>query len=116
MSVTGESYFAVTPKVAMGGAMLKVTLSVGPVSAWLVAGFDCLINFHPLHYQANFHVSIGVECDIDIWFIHIHISVTVGAFLTVQGPEFGGMAQYVFTIIFSWLSFRALVSRPSWLS
>lgn len=93
MSVTGESYFAVTPKTVMGGATLRVTLSVGPISAWLDASFDCLINFHPLHYRADFHVSVGVAFDADILFIHIHIECHVGAWLTVQGPDFGGTAQ-----------------------
>lgn len=95
MSVTGEAYFAVTPKVAMGGALIRVTLRVGPVRAWLDAGFDCLINFHPLHYRADFHVSIGVAFDMDFWFVHIHISCSVGAWLSIQGPQFGGIAQYV---------------------
>jgi hypothetical protein len=93
MSVTGEAYFAVTPKVVMGGAMIRVTLSIGPVGAWLEASFDCLINFHPLHYSAGFNVSIGVTFDMDFWFIHIHIECSVGAWLTVQGPDFGGVAQ-----------------------
>ncbi|KIV76927.1 hypothetical protein PV11_08776 [Exophiala sideris] len=96
MAVTGEVYFAVTPKVVMGGASIHVTLSIGPVSAWLDASFDCLINFHPLHYQADFHIGVGVSCDIDIWFIHIHIECSVGAWLTVQGPDFGGVAHVDF--------------------
>ena len=93
LSVTGETYFAITPKVAMGGAMIHVTLSVGPVSAWLDAGFDVLVNFHPLHYLAEFHIAVGVSFDADVWFVHIHISATVGAWLEVQGPSFGGTAQ-----------------------
>lgn len=93
MSVTGESYFAITPKVAMAGALIHVTLSVGPVHAWLEASFDALINFHPMHYVVDFRVSIGVAFDLDVWFIHIHISCSVGADLHVEGPEFGGVAQ-----------------------
>ena len=92
MQVTGEAYFAITPKVTMGGAMIHVSLSVGIVSAWLDAAFDALVNLHPLHYTVDFTISVGVECDIDIWFIHIHISVSVGADLHIEGPEFGGNA------------------------
>jgi hypothetical protein len=73
--------------------MIHVSLNIGPVSAWLDASFDCLINFHPLHYEADFSISIGVTFDLDLLFIHIHISCSVGAWLTVQGPEFGGIAQ-----------------------
>jgi hypothetical protein len=93
--MTGQSYFAVTPNVVMAGALIHVSLSVGPVSAYLDATFDALINFHPLHYIVEFSISVGVECDIDIWFIHIHISVHIGAELHIEGPSFHGTAQYV---------------------
>jgi hypothetical protein len=92
ISITGQSYFAVTPKVAMGGALIHASLSIGPIDAWLDAAYDALINFHPLHYVADFSVSIGVNFNIDFWFVHIHISCSVGASLHIQGPEFGGYA------------------------
>lgn len=93
--MSGQAYFAITPKVAMAGALIHVSLSVGPVSAYLDATFDALINFHPLHYIVEFSISVGVECQIDIWFIHIHVSVHIGADLHIEGPEFGGYAQFV---------------------
>lgn len=93
LQVTGETYFAITPKVAMGGALIHVTLTVGPVSAWLDAEFDALVNFHPLHYLVEFHVAVGVSFDGDVGLTHIHISATVGAWLEIQGPAFGGTAQ-----------------------
>jgi hypothetical protein len=93
LSVTAEAYFAITPKAVMGGAMLHVSLSAGPVSAYLDASFDALINFHPLHYMVDMRVSVGCDCNINILFIHIHIHVQVGADLHIEGPEFGGTAQ-----------------------
>ena len=42
IQIVGQSYFAIMPKVAMGGAMVHVSLSVGPVSAYLDASFDAL--------------------------------------------------------------------------
>ena len=88
----GEAYFAITPQCVMGGASIRASLSVGPVDAWLDAAFDALINFHPLHYEVGFHVSVGVDCHIDFWFVHIHVTASVGAYLVIQGPEFGGSA------------------------
>jgi hypothetical protein len=79
----------------MGGALLHVSLGFGPIEAWLDASMDALINFHPLHYIADFSVSVGVSFNIDILFIHIHISASVGADLHIEGPEFGGVAQFV---------------------
>jgi hypothetical protein len=92
ISITGEAYFAITPKCVMGGASLHASLSVGPVSAWLDAAFDAFINFHPLHYEVGFHISVGVECRIDFLFVHIHFSGSIGAYLQVHGPDFGGSA------------------------
>jgi hypothetical protein len=40
IGITGEAYFAVTPKCAMAGAMLHMFLSVGPVDAHLDAAAD----------------------------------------------------------------------------
>ncbi|KAM7207809.1 hypothetical protein V8F20_001851 [Naviculisporaceae sp. PSN 640] len=96
IQMRGESYFAITPKAAMAGALIHISLSVGPVSAYLDASFDALINFHPFHYVVEFSVSVGVECDIDILFIHIHISIHIGADLHIEGPEFGGIAHVDF--------------------
>ncbi len=87
----------------MGGAIIHASLSFGPISAWLDASLDALVNFHPLHYIADFSVSIGVTFDIDVWFIHIHISASVGAWLHIEGPELGGNAQSVFSCPWNWV-------------
>ena len=76
----------------MGGASLHASLNVGPVNAWLDAAFDAFINFHPLHYEVGFNISVGVECAIDFLFVHIHISASIGASLQLYGPDFGGSA------------------------
>lgn len=76
----------------MGGALIHVTLGFGPIEAWLDASMDALVNFHPLHYIVDFSVTIGVSFNIDVLFIHIHISASVGAWLHIEGPEFGGSA------------------------
>jgi hypothetical protein len=112
LQVTGETYFAITPKVVMGGALIHVTLSVGPVSAWLDAGFDALVQFHPLHYNVDFHVSVGVAFDADVWFVHIHISCSVGAWLEIQGPEFGGIAHVDFYMFSFDVDFGASPTSP----
>ncbi len=72
--------------------MLRASLSVGPVTAWMDAAFDALINLHPLHYTVDFHVDVGVDCHIDFWFVHIHVSASIGAELHIEGPDFGGSA------------------------
>jgi hypothetical protein len=93
LKITGLAYFAVTPKAAMGGALIHVSLAFGPISAWLDAAMDALVNFHPLHYIADFSISVGVRFNLDCCFIHKHISASVGAWLHIEGPEFGGHAR-----------------------
>jgi hypothetical protein len=80
----------------MGGALIYVQLSVGPVNAHLNAGFDALIIFHPLHYVVEFWVDVGVSCHVHILFVSFDISIDLGALLHIEGPSFGGVAQYVF--------------------
>lgn len=110
--VVGDGYMAVTPKCAMAGGSLHMTLSVGPVSAFVDIVLDAYINFKPFHFHAEMSISVGVECDIgmsnrawldltltlpDILFVHIHVSVHVGADLVLWGPhDFGGIAHVDF--------------------
>jgi hypothetical protein len=86
-------YFAICPKAVMGGALIFIQLSVGPVSAHLDAGFDALVQFHPLHYIVEFHVDVGVSCHVHIAFISFDVSIDIGALLHIEGPNFGGVAQ-----------------------
>lgn len=77
----------------MGGALIYVQLSVGPVSAHLTYGFDAILQFNPLHYIVDAYVEVGVSCRIHLLFISFDISIEIGANLHIEGPEFGGVAQ-----------------------
>lgn len=92
--------------------MIHASLAFGPIKAWLDAAFDALINFHPLHYIVDFSISVGVEFDIDVWFIHIHISASVGADLHIEGPDFGGVAHVDFYLFGFSVEFGATNQPP----
>jgi hypothetical protein len=77
----------------MGGAMIFILVSVGPVSAHLDAGFDALIVFHPLHYMFDCYVDVGVSCHVHFLFVSFDVNIDIGANLHIEGPEFGGVAQ-----------------------
>jgi hypothetical protein len=47
IQVVGEGYAAVTPKCAMAGGTLHMSLGVGPVSAYCDVVLDVFINFKP---------------------------------------------------------------------
>lgn len=113
INVTGNVYFAVTPKCVMGGGALHMGLDIGPVSAWLVssllgdqawmgaadfdspqdAAIDVFIQFKPFHYMADISVSVGCAISIKVWFVRVRISASVGATLHIEGPDpFGGVS------------------------
>ncbi|KAK3944843.1 hypothetical protein QBC46DRAFT_251239 [Diplogelasinospora grovesii] len=90
-SLIGDfAYFAITPKVCMGGGRLHAAFHAGPIEAWFDVFADFLINYKPFHFLAEAGVSVGIRFNLDIWFIHIHISVEVGADLTLWGPPVAG--------------------------
>ncbi|KAK4142996.1 uncharacterized protein C8A04DRAFT_12761 [Dichotomopilus funicola] len=90
-SLIGDfAYFAITPKACMGGGRLHAAFHAGPIEAWFDAFADFLINYKPFHFLAEAGVSVGVRFNLDVWLIHIHISVEVGADLTLWGPPMAG--------------------------
>lgn len=93
LSITGQAYFAITPKACMGGGRLHAIFSAGPVSAWFDAFADFLINYKPFHFIASAGICVGVSLDIDILFIHIHISIEVSAELDLWGPPVAGVVH-----------------------
>jgi hypothetical protein len=98
VSVRGQAYFALTSKCCMGGGRLDVAFNAGLLSAYLSAYADFLINFHPFFFTGNVGVAVGVEFELEILFISIHIGVTLSAQVHLQGPPFGGSAYVDFWV------------------
>lgn len=113
INVTGNVYFAITPKCVMGGGSLHLGLDVGPVSAWLDIILDVFIQFKPVHYTADLSVSVGCAVSIKVWFVHIRISVSVGAALHIEGPNpFGGFANVDFYVCSFTIHFGGSIKPP----
>ncbi|KAH7320603.1 hypothetical protein B0I35DRAFT_351067, partial [Stachybotrys elegans] len=66
LSVKGEAYFAITPKVCMGGGRIRAALSIGLLYAWFDAFMDFLMNFDPFYFQMAARVSVGVRFTLDL--------------------------------------------------
>ena len=98
LSVTGEAYFAVTPKVAMGGGYLKVVFNAGPLEADFEAWADFLVIFKPFFFMGDVGVSISVSFSMDIGFCTISIGVSIGADMHLHGPPFGGIVHVDFYV------------------
>ena len=90
LSLTGEAYFAMTPKVCMGGGRLHAAYHAGPIGAWFDAFVNFLINYKPFYFQATASICVGVSLSIDFLFIHTQESIEVGADLTMWGPPLAG--------------------------
>lgn len=108
IQIVGSGYVAVTPRCAMAGGTLHMSLDIGPVSAYADIILDAFINFKPFHFHASLSLSVGVSCSIDILFVHIHISIHLGADLVLWGPhDFGGFAHVDFWFFGFDISFGA---------
>ncbi|TQS39952.1 DUF6603 domain-containing protein [Cryptosporangium phraense] len=109
LMVKGEVYFALLPTALMAGGQLQATWNSGNLSAWFTAGFDVLVAWQPYHYEANFHIGIGVRYTYHFFGTHT-LSVDVGANLSIWGPDFSGRAKVKLSIVSFEISFGAGVS------
>lgn len=92
VGLKGGAYFAITPNCMMAGLDIEISKKVAIFTLWCKAGATFLLNWKPFHYDTTVYLSLGVTLKIDIWFVHITISVSVGAHARFYGPEFGGEA------------------------
>ncbi|KAJ8129841.1 hypothetical protein O1611_g3788 [Lasiodiplodia mahajangana] len=111
LSISGQAYFAITPKSCMAGGHLHAAFYAGPLSAWFDAFADFLINYKPFYFNMQAGLSVGVGFSIDIWFIHIRISVEIGARLYLWGPPIAGRVHVDFWIVGFDINFGSDVSR-----
>ncbi|KAE8412666.1 hypothetical protein BDV36DRAFT_304736 [Aspergillus pseudocaelatus] len=98
ISITGNAYFAITPKACMGGGRLELKLSLNPLYAWFIAFVDFLINYKPFFFMAEGGVSVGVQFTLDLWLVTIKIHVELSARLYIQGPPISGTVHVNFYV------------------
>lgn len=94
VSVTGESYAALTSEALMAGMRVEIHASIGPAWAHLVFGADGIVFFDPFWLKVTIYASIDAGITIDLWFAEITISVHLSARLTVTGPPFRAVATF----------------------
>ncbi|KAK3320289.1 hypothetical protein B0T19DRAFT_361934 [Cercophora scortea] len=98
LRIRGEAYFAITPRVCMGGGRLYAALTIGALSAWFDAFIDLLINYRPFYFSAVGSISVGVRFSMDLWLVTVRISAEIGATLTVAGPPMAGTVHVDFWV------------------
>ena len=95
LRVTAEMYFALTPSCLMAGGKMSVVYSSGAIKAWFCAYADFLLSWQPFHYTIDMGISIGVEADLGLFSISVHLSVG----LHIWGPQFAGQIDVDLSII-----------------
>ena len=107
VTISGDSYFALTPSAIMAGAGLQILFSSGNLNAWFNAQMDALIVWAPFHYIIGISVSIGVSYRVHFWFVSVTLTIELGAGLTIWGPKMGGTVYIDWYIISFTISFGA---------
>lgn len=109
LTITGESYFALTSEAIMAGTRFSAALNLGPLWASLTLGVDAIVFFDPFHFLASGYASIaaGITIDIDLFFGHITVTLSfhLGAQVTVEGPDFHGSATIDLDVTSATISF-----------
>ena len=112
ISILGEAYFAITPKVCMGGGRLHASLTKGLLYAWFDVFVDFLVNFEPFFFNFTAAVSVGVRFSMKILFVTVRISCEIGATLLMSGPPVSGVVWVNFWVFGFPIPFGSKGDRP----
>lgn len=99
LSIEGGAYFALVPTAIMAGGQLKAAFVLGPLSAWLQAMANFLIEWKPFFFSVEIGVRVGVQFHTSIGGISITLKAALGAALRLQGPQFRGAAEVDWYVI-----------------
>ncbi len=93
VTVSGQSYFALTSEALMAGVKIEIHAQLGPAWAHLVLGADAIVFFDPFFLKAKVYASIDAGVSIDVWIGTITISVHLSASVEVTGPPFHAIGK-----------------------
>ena len=93
ISINGDAYFAITPKVAMGGGKLNLMYLDGTLGANLTAWADFLINFRPFSFTASIGITVDAHYTFTHWGLVKQFDAHFGCSLDMWGPPVAGNAH-----------------------
>ncbi|SHM65334.1 hypothetical protein SAMN05444266_109356 [Chitinophaga jiangningensis] len=105
ISITGASYFALTPGCGMAGGSLDALFQSGDVKAWFTAQADMLVTWNPFSFVADISIDIGASVRLNLLVCHKTITVSIGASLNLWGPPVGGIVKVHIVIVTVTISF-----------
>ncbi|MGI9052148.1 MAG: DUF6603 domain-containing protein [Ilumatobacteraceae bacterium] len=93
--IEAGSYFALTSEALMAGGDFHASAEFGPAWAEVKFGAHGIVYFDPFRYQVDAYARISAGVTIDTWlFGEITISISIGARISVTGPDFHGKATF----------------------
>ena len=90
--IKGESYFALTSEALMAGVEIEVSADFGWAWARIAFGANAIVYFDPFYFMADAYARISAGIKIKTFFGTIRISISLGAQIEVEGPDFRGKA------------------------
>ena len=94
LSITGQTYFALTSEAVMAGVAITASADFGIAWAHLRFGGDGIIFYDPFFMHISVYASISAGITIDVWIGTISISVSLSAQVDVYAPPFYGEARF----------------------
>jgi len=90
--IKGESYFALTSEALMAGLSVEVSADFGFAWARIAFGANAIVYFDPFYFMADAYARISAGVKIKTFLGTIRFSISLGATIAVEGPEFHGRA------------------------
>ena len=97
--IHGEAYFAITPKVCMGGGKISLQYVSGSLQAYFDAWLDFLINYKPFSFSADIGITIKVHYTCEIFWVSTTFDLDLGASAEFSGPPIAGVVHVTWHII-----------------
>lgn len=107
ITISGESYFALTPSAIMTGGRLSILYHDGNLKAWFIARMDALLTWAPFHYELTISVRVGASYKLHMLFVTHTFSIELGAKLSLWGPKTGGTVHVNWFILSFTVGFGA---------
>jgi hypothetical protein len=94
LSITGQTYFALTSEAIMAGVAISASADFGVAWAHLRFGGDGIIFYDPFWMHVSVYAAVSAGITIDVWIGTITISVSLSAQVDVFAPPFYGEATF----------------------
>ena len=92
--IKGGSYFALTSEALMAGVDVELSANWGWAWVRVAFGAHAIVFFDPFFFRALAYARISAGIRIKIWFATVSFSISIGARIEVEGPDFSGKATF----------------------